>query len=606
MKLGILRSRLNQLRRRRAMIRQSTAWSALAIAVLWLVAAVFFVDLLLLMDIPQRIVAWILCGLVAAWAFWHYTKPWIGVKEDVVDVALLVEKHQHIDSDLVAALQFQASDAPKWGSPQLETAVIEYVEEFSPSLNVFEGFTHRRFKRRMAWLAGTLTVMILAAVLFPDYAKAFANRMLLGSMRYPTDTQIERIVLNGETVYVRNGEAISFTGAYGLPLEFEVHCEGVLPEKGRVRLKTLDADTEVDVELHRGLPTAPVSATDPMIQDPEPLSSTSSGSDSAETTSESEAQTNGEAAYRGQLPQLVNSMTYEVYLGDASTQPLEITVIPLPVVTVTLDPKPPAYAVSGDDEAETIREGTRQIAVVEGSSVAVELQSNNKPLKEAVLTLEDKAYSLIQEDQEGLRWSLAGPSSPLHEIHEPLRYSIQVKDEDGLALPQPIEGYIRIRADRPPRIQPPDLVTALVLPKAKPTVDFNVSDDYGLSRLAVKVQVVRKVPLSMDEPEEMKDQVDHVARDMIVVDPKEQPKRTLSGRYALVLETFKLSPGDELKVTLEAYDYRGVFQPDSSISEPFVLKVTDVQGILLGMRNTDERSAQSLDNIIEITSGDTK
>jgi hypothetical protein len=37
-----------------------------------------------------------------------------------------------------------------------------------------------------------------------------------------------------------------------------------------------------------------------------------------------------------------------------------------------------------------------------------------------------------------------------------------------------------------------------------------------------------------------------------------------------------------------------------------ILKVTDVQGILSGMRNTDERSAQSLDNIIEITSGDTK
>jgi hypothetical protein len=201
---------------------------------------------------------------------------------------------------------------------------------------------------------------------------------------------------------------------------------------------------------------------------------------------------------------------------------------------------------------------------------------------------------------------LTGPGSPLHEIRQPVRYAIQVKDEDGLGLDQPIEGYIRIRADRPPRIAPPDLVTALVMPKAKPTVDFSVSDDYGLSRVAVKVQVVRKVPLSMEEPDEMQDQVDHVTRDMIVVDPKEQPKRALSGRYALVLESFQLSPGDELKVTLEAFDYRGDFPPDSSISEPLVLKVTDVQGILLGMRNTDERSAQSLDNIIEISSGDTK
>jgi hypothetical protein len=585
------------------MVRHSTAWSALVLAVLWLALLVFFVDLLLLMDVPQRIVAWVICGLVAAWAFWHYTKPWIGVKEDLVDVALLVEKHQHIDSDLVAALQFQEGDAPKWGSPQLESAVIEYVEEFSPSLNVFEGFTHRRFKRRMAWLLGTLAVMIALAVVFPAYAKAFANRMLLGSMRYPTDTQIERIVLNGQTVYVQGGEAVIFTGPYGMPLDFEVHCQGVLPEQGKVRLKPLDAETEVDIELHRGLAATPVSTSNPMAHESNSLSS---GSQSSETASAPEAETSGEAAYRGQLPQLVGSMTYQVHLGDAWTEPLEIKVIPLPVVTVTLDPKPPAYAIVGDEEAETVREGTRQIAVVEGSDVAVNLTSNNKPLKNAILTLEDKTYPLTPLDAEGRKWTLSGAGSPLHEIRQPLRYAIQVEDEDGLSLQTPIEGYIRIRADRPPRILPPDLVTPLVLPKAKPTVDFSVSDDYGLSRLAVKVQVVRKVPMPGDDPKDMQDQVDHVTRDMILVDPKEQPKRTLTGRYALVLETFKLSPGDELKVTLEAFDYRGEFQADSALSEPLVLKVTDVQGILLGMRNTDERSAQSLDNIIEITSGDTK
>ena len=72
-------------------------------------------------------------------------------------------------------------------------------------------------------------------------------------------------------------------------------------------------------------------------------------------------------------------------------------------------------------------------------------------------------------------------------------------------------------------------MTALVLPKAKPTVDFSVTDDYGLSRLAVKVQVVRKVPLASDDLKDMQDQVDHVTRDMILVDQKEQPKRTLTG-----------------------------------------------------------------------------
>ena len=604
MQLATLRSRLNQLRRRRAIVRQSTAWSALALAVLWLIAAVFVVDLLLLMNVPQRIVAWGICALVTGWAFWHYTKPWIGVKEDLIDVALLVEKHQHIDSDLVAALQFQEAGAASWGSPQLETAVIEYVEEFSPSLNVFEGFSYRRFKRRMAWLAGTLAVLIAATLLFPEYAGAFANRMLLGSGRYPTDTQIERIALNGRTVYVRGGDSVTITSAYGMPLDFEVLGRGILPEKGRVLLSTADSESDVEIELLRGLAAEPVKAGDPAFSVAKLPRVDSSASEQTTRSEEAETENTGEAVYHGRLPRLVDTVTYQVYLGDTWSAPLEVKVIPLPVVTVTLDPRPPAYAVSGAEEQEAVREGTRQIAVVEGTSVAVHLESNNKPLDSAVLTVDEKTYSLRRRDSEGLHWTLAGAGSPLYEIRQPVRYSLQVRDKDGLALEQPIEGYIRIRADRKPRIQPPELVTALVLPKAKPTVDFQVSDDYGLSKLAVKVQVVRKVP--MEDPGEMQDQVDHITRDMIVVDPKEQPKRALSGRYALVLESFKLSPGDELKVTLEAFDYRGDFQPVSSISEPLVLKVTDVQGILLGMRNTDERSAQSLDNIIEISSGDTK
>ena len=113
--LETLRSRLNQLRRRRAVVRQTIAWSAVVLAVLWLTAAVFVLDLLLFMDIPQRLVALLLSALFAGWVFWRYTKPWIGVREDLVDVALLVEKHQHIDSDLVAALQFQETECRPLG-----------------------------------------------------------------------------------------------------------------------------------------------------------------------------------------------------------------------------------------------------------------------------------------------------------------------------------------------------------------------------------------------------------------------------------------------------------------------------------------------------------
>ena len=281
-------------------------------------------------------------------------------------------------------------------------------------------------------------------------------------------------------------------------------------------------------------------------------------------------------------------------------------VIPLPVVTVSLDPKPPRYAVSADDDLASIREGTRQISVIEGTSVALDLESTNKPLKKAVLTVDEEVYPLEKTDQAGLRWRLADAKSPLQEIRRPVKYSVQVEDEDGLVLEQPIEGFIRIRADRKPRILPPVLEVPLVRPVAVTPIEYSISDDYGLSRIDLKVQVVRKVPMMHEGTEEMMDQVDHSIREVTSIPADRQPVTNLSDTYHLELEHFKLSPGDELKVTLEAFDFRGEFEPQSSISEPLVLKVTDGQGVLLGTGELDKRSAQSLDDLIKAYSGDSK
>ncbi len=591
------------------------------LAVLWLITSVFLVDVLLLMSIPQRIVAWLISSLLVGWVFWHYTKPWLGVKEDVVDLALLVEKNQHIDSDLVAALQFQETEANTWGSSQLESAVIDYVEDFTPSLDVFEGFTYRRFKRRLGWVMGTVLTLAALAVIFPNYAKAFGNRMLLGSMRYPSDTNIHRISLNGQTVFVKGGDSLTITCAYGTPLNFEVFCQGELPEKGHVRLKAKEGDNHVEVELTRGLVSEPVTQTH-----------TAMLADAIKPAPSSTSQTNGATVYHGNLPRLVNAVTYQVFLGDTWSDPLEVNVIPLPVVTVTLDPKPPKYAIPNEKEKNAedavVREGTRQIAVIEGTSVTLQLESS-KNLKQAVMTVEGnkKPLPLRMLDKDGKRWGMGGANSPLYHIRKPVRYSLQVEDTDGLVLDHPIEGYLRIRADRKPRIFPPVLKTNLVIPSGKPTVDFHVTDDYGLSRLAINVQVVRKVPMTKEDQQsnsssssdtpgntesedtdqnKMKDDVNHISLDMLRVSPKYQPQKELSGRYALDLSRFQLSPGDELKVSLEAFDYRGDFPEQSSISEPLILKVTDERGFRLGLNSADERSNEIIEKAINTITGDTK
>jgi hypothetical protein len=92
----------------------------------------------------------------------------------------------------------------------------------------------------------------------------------------------------------------------------------------------------------------------------------------------------------------------------------------------------------------------------------------------------------------------------------------------------------------------------------------------------------------------------------MAVDAEQQPMRELSGRYVLSLKELAVQPGDDLKVTLEAFDYRGEFAPESSLSEPFVLKVTDEAGFWQGMSLTDERSLNNVNEMIRLFSGDTK
>ena len=57
-----------------------------------------------------------------------------------------------------------------------------------------------------------------------------------------------------------------------------------------------------------------------------------------------------------------------------------------------------------------------------------------------------------------------------------------------------------------------------------------------------------------------------------------------------------------------AYDYRGESDSQRSFSEPVIFQVTDRQGILSGLLETDQESAKQLDAIIrrELGIGETR
>jgi hypothetical protein len=199
---------------------------------------------------------------------------------------------------------------------------------------------------------------------------------------------------------------------------------------------------------------------------------------------------------------------------------------------------------------------------------------------------ERPTWALTAADDSKKTWDLRADDSPFQEIRLPLRYEVQVEDVDGLKLDQPLLGFIRLRADRPPRVAAA-IVSRRVVAAARPRIVYGAADDFGIARLTARVQVSRKDGTTEDSVRE------------VLSAGKKTPQTMVRGEYAFDLAPLKLDKGDELKVTLEAFDYRGDKEPKSTVSEPLVLQVTDREGILAGLQEADEKSARQLDAIIQ-------
>ena len=666
-----LRSSLNALRRRRSLVRWSLILCAILLALCWIGLGLFILDWSFEPSVAIRIGMLGMAAILFFWAFWKYAKPWWGHHESEEEMALIVEQNQQIDSDLIAALQFeshiqpnsqsnsqstvqtereagkQAYEDAQWGSGQLQQAVVDYVAEYSPKLNVFEGFSRETLGRRAGLLFGTLVLIGLAIAYFPKHGKTFLNRMGLAADHYPTRTQIVAIYVNQEQVYPNVwGDVFS---PQGEAIQFEVSADGVIPSAGVVKLIGEKNGMSIEIPLEKLAATKRNSSTS--NQDPF----------DSQTNKSSEPSKLNITRFSAQLPKLVDSLTYQVYLGDAWTDPLKIHVIPLPRVSLMFDPQLPAYAKAVEQDAGSYKPGDLHISVIENSAVGLSLHCTNKRLREVSLTLNDQTFplksvaapndpssakppssktspnkqqskrqhkadrsstqgtsetatsagkpagakwnpELFQEVAKpfvksagSTHWTLPLESSPLQKVTEPIRYTLQVVDEHGLTLERPLQGVIGIKTDHPPRIA--GAVTfSRYMKKGKPTIEYGVADDYGLSRLMMKVEILHDAR-NLD-PEASSDSEVH---EIEIPLPKEnnRPVRNVRNTYTLFLKQFDLDLNDQLKITLEAFDDRGDAPPQSKVSEPILFRITDRLGLNSDLDETNKLSERQINAIIQ-------
>ncbi len=543
-RLSRLTSRLASLRGRRRAVRLGAAICGFLTATLWILALVFVIDWSLTTNRPQRLVLLGLCSASLVWVFRKVSKPFLGVREDLVDMALLVERRAGISSELVAAIEFDQPGGDRWGSAELRSAVIDQAARLEPSLDILQGFTRKPLLWRAALLGVTCAALSAWVFRFPEHTIAFLSRLALGLDRYPTRTVIEGVFVNGIQIFPASSSQ-ALRVPLGTPLRLSLVAAGELPFKAEGRLEGSTGAT-------LGLELLPSPAT---------------------------------GAFEGMLPRLSENVAMSVVAGDAWIESLAIKVVPRPAVTIELKVTPPEYTRSAGDLSELTLDA-QSTSVPEGASVTIRVVCANKRLVKASASLADMEVPLHLE-LDGRAAVLLPAGTSLQEIYEPGRYSVQVEDEDGLGLESPLGGVVRVEEDQRPRIVA-SLLMRVALPIAKPWIAYGAEDDHGVARLEAVIQIAR----ISGETEESR-------RTVFESGPQAPLEPVVRGRYALDLAQFALVKGDQVSVTLVATDFRGAREPFKASSSTLILSITDERGMLEAMSEFDERTVKQLDLIIE-------
>ncbi len=583
-----LRRKIVSLQRRRAVLRAVTACSGGAIAVGWVLAGLFALDVVFAMDVTQRLLVMVLGAAAVIWAWLRYSWPVLRQRESLMQVALLVERQHGICSDLVAALEFEFPEAAGWGSRQLQQAVIAQVAGRADDMDVGQGLAHREAPRRVSILLATVLVFLAVATIYPEYVCVFARRLVLAADPYPSATRIETVMINGQQVLQRSVAPVQphlIAIAQGAPVVFQVHATGQLAESGQVRLRASSASRRT-LALERWSAHANDGAGTERAGSPKDV-----------------------AVYQARLIRLIESVSYQLHLGDARTAPAEIRLIPLPVVEFDVTVHPPEYAAL--EQAPDAPAGSRQWSVLEGSAVHVAIECvNRKRIVAAWCTIGDaqdsRRFDMQPDGSTQLRWTLPVRGTGLEQVRKETHFEIQVTDQDGLHPESPLRGLVRIKIDQPP-VCSADIVHRVVLPTAKPEIRYRVHDDYGIAGLDLHVQIERARTASDQDATD--DQ-----RISLPVLPADQLPRAdrlpHTGRYVLDLARLPvpgapdatpllLNQGDRLKLTLVATDERGSRPGNTSPSEPLVLEISDEAGVLSVISEADQHSEERLTEIIK-------
>ncbi len=580
---------LQTIGRRRRFLRYVIGGSGLVavVSATWL--GLFALDWGLGLGVAERVVVVLAAAVAAAWAVRRFAWPWLRLRESELQLALLLQRQEGIDTDLVAAIQFENAHAQPWGSPELRAAVIRQVADLAPRLPLRDDIPRRTVRQRALVGGIALALAGASAVLFPDHVRVFLLHLLLRSAAYPTATRIDELRVAGQAVEL-GSFPVEVACPSNTPIAVTAKVTGRIPRDGVVQIAALASPQSTRIHL------------------------------SAE----------GEAVnvFSASLPLLTTACQCRIELGDATAGPILLRPAVPPQVRIAFQIHEPDYGTATDRRVRW-QQDILQLTVAEGATVQPWLISD-RPLRRGMVRLGDghDAIELQQAasppdlsipnapapheaganrgeaappgpshsdstrsgsshaDSAHYFFTLARPQPALAEITEPVRLEFDGEDLHGWQATR-LRTIIFPRPDQPPRIQAQTRIS-LALPRAKPTVVCRASDDRGLVRIDVRAERVQT------------DGSTEVLRTWALWRANRPGLRELDEHFSLDLAATGTVKGDRLRIFLMAVEQGRKGQPGRSVdSTPIELTITDEQGILAAMTELDRKSADQLQQMVD-------
>ena len=426
-----LHRRLDSVRRRERSIVLVTGLARTVVVLLGSTLIYFLIDLIFELPYAGRLVAGLLLVSGSAWVFFKHVILGLRKTQDDDEIALRLEaRNPHLRGRLISTIQLARvqKTGVYAGSPELLRALEAETLQQSAPLDFLKVLNRDTMLRLAAVAAAVLIVKAACLFQFPEYFEALALRMLNPDYRFPTRTRILRVSVPPQ---VARGDEVRVTVA--------LDPDSVIPDlPGTLFFRSIADKTEVPVELQRGQP----------------------------------------AEFTGSLSKAMDDLTVVASIGDARSQPETVRVLARPEVKEgVVRYHYPAYTGIKDPAPERLG----GLSALQGATADLEITAS-KPLVHAELVRHDeRRWPLAKADAEGFRWKLTQPLL----IERSARFHFELKDADGLANSQPAVEYpIEAKADQPPtiRIKRPSKDVS-VTPTAKPSIAFDVQDDFGVRAL---------------------------------------------------------------------------------------------------------------------------